>query len=366
MATLRKRRRKGGGFIYWVDFYFNGQRYVKSTKTGDFQTAKRIQKEIEARIARNTFTLDQIKAKKEVHLKKFIIHLLDYSHTHKSDKTYAADKLALNNFLDFAGNVSLDHIDRQMIDQYMNHRIKTVKKSSANVDIRHMKAAFTKAVEWGYIDKNPFRGVRQFTLRKSAPLFFTRGEIRKLLFAIEEEWLKHIVIFALNTGVRIGELVNVEWTDLDFENRTIRIGHKDTFTTKSGKERSVPMSDEAFQLLIHLKQESSYIFPNAAGNRRDSVHVSRKFKQYIRQLGFNEKYSFHTLRHTFASHLVQQGESIYIVSKLLGHSDVKITEIYSHLAPETYVDVVNKLDFQKNRHMPDMDSTNGKTGMKKR
>jgi site-specific recombinase XerD len=75
--------------------------------------------------------------------------------------------------------------------------------------------------------------------------------------------------------------------------------------------------------------------------------VSKKFKKYIREVGLVEQFTFHSLRHTFASHLVQKGVSLYIVSKLLGHSDMKTTEIYAHLAPETFLDVVNILNFQK-------------------
>lgn len=210
MATLRKRKNKSGKEVYLIDFYHHGKRIVRSTKTDDLKRAKLILKDIEARIAKNAFTVEEINPKKKVYLKQFITEYLEYSENHKADKTFLRDRLSFKNFLNQVGNKSLDSIDSKQIDQYLNTRAKAVKKSTANIELRHLKAAFNKAIQWGYIDNNPFKGIKPFSLPKAAPIFFRQHEIDILLNTIDIAWLKQIVIFAINTGVRIGELVNLE------------------------------------------------------------------------------------------------------------------------------------------------------------
>jgi len=83
------------------------------------------------------------------------------------------------------------------------------------------------------------------------------------------------------------------------------------------------------------------------GGRKSGARISKLFTKYLREAGYGKEFTFHSLRHTFASHLVQNGVSLYIVSKLLGHSDIKVTEIYSHLSPETFHDAVSLLGAQQ-------------------
>jgi len=342
MATLRKRINSDGKTIYLIDFYSNGRRFVRSTKTGDFKTAQLILKEIEAKVARNAFKVEDITPKNAIFLKQFIEEFLNYSGTHKSYNTYQADKLSLKTLFRFVGDRSLPSIESRLLDQYANERVEKVKKSSVNVELRHLKAAFSKAVEWGYLQDNPFKAVKLFRLPEGQPSYLKRDELARLLKTIDQAWLKEIVLFAVNTGVRIGELVNIEWSDIDFRDRIIHIRHKKDFTTKSLRERAIPMNGEVFSLLNNLERDGTYIFPNSCGKKRDQVFVSRTFKKYLRKAELDNRLTFHSLRHTFASYLVQNGVSLYIVSKLLGHADVKTTMIYSHLSPQTFHEVMNQ------------------------
>lgn len=265
MATLRKRRNKNGKIVFLVDFYLNGKRFVRSTKTDDPKTAKLILKDIEAKIAKNTFSVEEISPKKKVYLKQFIKEYLEFSQTHKAKKTYLADKLSLNLFMKFVGDRTLSSIDRKLIDQYMNNRAKEVKKSSVNVELRHLKSAFTKAKQWEYIEQNPFKGVTTFKIPKSAPLFLSEDEINELTDGIEESWLKDVVIFDVNTGLRIQELVNLRWEDVDQENLVIKVSNQIDFTTKSKKERIVPICDEVQNLLHRIPKCGIYFFQNRMG-----------------------------------------------------------------------------------------------------
>ncbi len=156
--------------------------------------------------------------------------------------------------------------------------------------------------------------------------------------------LKKIVVFAANTGVRISELINLVWSDIDFHNMTARISNKDDFETKSKRDRTIPLNETAYDVLSGLERKGDYIFSRLDGIKRDKHFICRSFKKCLRKDGLGEGYkSFHSLRHTFASQLVQKGISLYMVQKLMGHSNIKTTEIYAYLAPETFHNVVGVL-----------------------
>lgn len=182
---------------------------------------------------------------------------------------------------------------------------------------------------------------------ENKPKFFNQEQINQLLAVIDKQWFREIFLFAIHTGLRRGEIVNQKWDDVDFDTSSFKVSQDSSFTTKSKKERVIPMNNTVFNLLVSMKRKGEYVFSGERGNKRDGDKLSKQFKAYLEQAGFDPIYTFHSTRHTFASHLVQKGVSLYIVSKLLGHSDIKTTEIYAHLSPETYQDVVRLLDKEK-------------------
>jgi site-specific recombinase XerD len=143
--------------------------------------------------------------------------------------------------------------------------------------------------------------------------------------------------------------VNIKWTDIDLGNMTVRISQSDDFQTKSKKERTISLNEDVYDVLAVMERKGEYVFCRQDGKKRDKHFIARRFKACLKSVALGDGYSFHSLRHTFASHLVQKGVSLYIVSKLLGHADVKTTEIYAHLAPETFHDVVGLLGFGNER-----------------
>ena len=155
-------------------------------------------------------------------------------------------------------------------------------------------------------------------------------------------------MFAANTGVRISELINLEWSDVDFHNMTVRISNKEDFETKSKRERTLPLNETAYDVLSGIERKGDYIFCRLDGKKRDKHFVCRSFKKCLRKAGLGEGYSFHSLRHTFASQLVQKGISLYMVQKLMGHANIKTTEIYAYLAPETFHNIVGVLQLDGN------------------
>jgi site-specific recombinase XerD len=150
--------------------------------------------------------------------------------------------------------------------------------------------------------------------------------------------------------MRQGELVNLRWQDVDLHRKLIHIHSNATFKTKHGKRRTIPLNDVATQLLkskaVHSVGE--YVF-TLSGRQVKESWVSHKFKYYVYAARLkDDRLHFHSLRHTFASWLVQDGVSIYEVQKLLGHSNISVTQVYSHLQPEQLHDTVNKIKVSLN------------------
>ena len=212
-----------------------------------------------------------------------------------------------------------------------------------------LSSAFETAKRWNYIKENPFRKVQKPKVRELQPLFFTKDEMKSLLNVIEDVQLKNLCLVAVSTGLRLGELLNLQWSDIDLISKVIHIRNSETFTTKSRKNRSLPMSDQLAMAFIQMKESSgSELLFHSLGKRLSADWVSKTFKSYVRRLVLNDKLHFHSLRHTFASWLVQDGVSLYEVQKLLGHSNIAVTQVYSHLQPETLHKTVNKISIPMN------------------
>ncbi|MFC2083877.1 tyrosine-type recombinase/integrase [Bacteroidota bacterium] len=216
---------------------------------------------------------------------------------------------------------------------------------------RIIKAAFTKAIEWNYIESNPFKKVKLPKIEKNLPAYITQKELDLILSNTEKKDLREIYILLFNTGMRISECLNLYWSDIDFSNKTIRITNKNGFTTKNKKERQIPMNNTVLELLsskirskkiFSLKDE--YIFSKLPGIRYNVDYISKTFKKAVRKAKLDDRIHLHSLRHSFCSNLVSKGVSLYVVKELAGHESITTTQIYAHLQKETLEKAVNLLD----------------------
>jgi integrase len=203
-----------------------------------------------------------------------------------------------------------------------------------NSTLRHM---FSKAVEWNLIEKSPFTRCKR--------LFYKEDNVRlRYLTEVEENRLlrncighiKPIVITALNTGMRKGEILTLKWGN-------IRNGFIYLHKTKTGEARQVPINETLASLLRSLPRHiaSDYVFCNKEG--KAYADVKKSFKTAVKKAGIQD-FRFHDLRHSFASRLVSKGASLKAVQELLGHKEIRMTLRYSHLADDHKKDVVRLLD----------------------
>jgi integrase len=243
-----------------------------------------------------------------------------------------------------------------------------------NRDLQRVQSVLSRAVEWGVIDRHPFRGLRPMKYDKVGRVRYLSVDeevaLRAALDAREDRlrservrfntWriarglnplpdrigglldnLKPMVLLALNTGMRRGELFSLEWRDVDFSSGIVTVR---AASAKSGQTRRIPLNSEAATVLTlwHKRQgdASALVFPNAEGTRLDNIAKSWGGVMMLARL---ERFNFHDLRHTFASRLVQRGVDLNTVRTLLGHSEISTTLIYSHLAPDNLRAAVEKV-----------------------
>ena len=149
--------------------------------------------------------------------------------------------------------------------------------------------------------------------------------------------------------MRLGELINMTWDNVDFENSLIKIINDNNFNTKNKKDRIVPLNQKLISILreripkIQSILNANLVFKSSKCVKFNSDYVSKGFKDSVRAAGLDDKIHFHTLRHSFASSLVQKGVSLYVVKELLGHEDISTTQIYSHLNKESLFKAVQLL-----------------------
>jgi site-specific recombinase XerD len=181
---------------------------------------------------------------------------------------------------------------------------------------------------------------------KSLPIFITKGEFQKIFDNTKYSFLQDVFITAFYTGMRLGELLNMNWTWVDFKQSLITVKNSNGFTTKSKKERIIPIHQRVGDILYRRHTptgKSSFVFYRDGGIKLNGDFVSKQFKRAVRQAGLNDDIHFHTLRHSFASNLVQSGASLYVVKELLGQQDYTTTQIYSHLDNGSLSQAIKKL-----------------------
>lgn len=297
-----------------------------------------------------TFKQSKQPRSKQVTLSAFTKDFLAFAQGNFSPRTVQFYDYSLKKLAATIGDISLPSITPMHYDMFKTERLKTMSAITVNIDLRTIRASFNTAVRWGLIETNPFSRQKLVPIPEATPLFFTKDDFRKLINSIKEEWLKEMVIFATLTGLRRGELVNLRWSEVDLDRKTISIQSSPTFKTKNGKKRIVPLNDTAYYILLSKQKSgpSTHVF-TLNGKPVLDEWLSHKFKWYVYDCKFREdRLHFHSLRHTFASWLVQDGVSLYEVQKLLGHSNISVTQIYSHLQPELMHNTVNKLNFSLN------------------
>jgi len=239
--------------------------------------------------------------------------------------------------------ILLKHLDAGSIRPYMEDS--RVAQATRRHRGQHLRVFFNWAKREDLLDNNPFDRLELPKAHNKIAEFLTPNQLQHLLSEIagedgaENEWLTDIVLFAVNTGLRRGELLSLTWASVDHESNIVTVRNTNDFSTKSGHERTIPLSSDARKILLNRQamnacSQNNVIFRGPGGKTLTGDYVTKRFKYFVRKAGLSESIRFHSLRHTCASWLVMRGVSIPVVQAILGHRDFSTTMGYAHLAPD--------------------------------
>lgn len=244
------------------------------------------------------------------------------------------------------GNIRIDELSQIKVERWKQDRAKQVKPATVNRELASLKASLNRATEWGLLAINPVKNVRGIKGAQTIRVRYLNAEERKRLYTALEsrtDHIKYIVLLALNTGIRRGEVFGLRWKDIRFGDHptlTVRVD-----SAKSKKARHIPLNHQATKTLIEWQLKSGhrdgYVFPSASGH--ELTDIKRSWGSLIKTANIKD-FRFHDLRHDFASVLVMNGADLYSVKELLGHSTIEMTQRYAHLSPDRLRQVISALE----------------------
>ena len=323
------------GKNYYIDYYFGGRR-KRECVGPDKRLAETVLKKRKVEIAEGRY-LD-IKKNEKIKFEDFADQYLEL-HSKPNNKSWErSDLYNLNSLKRYFSGKYLYEITSIMIERFKTERIKEVSPATVNRNLACLKCMLNKAIQWGKLEENPFKVVKLLKENNKRLRYLEREEIVRLLARCSKR-LRSIVVIALNTGMRKGEILGLKWQDIDFKRGIIYL-----YNTKNGEKREIPVNEMAKTALLRtLKHpDSAYVFCDKKGkpfgNIRKSFFTALKNSAII-------NFHFHDLRHTFASHLVMSGVDLNTVRELMGHKSLEMTLRYAHLSPDhkrRAVDILSK------------------------
>lgn len=334
--------------FYQLTYEVYGKRTTVSTKTNNLQSAYKFMAAF-SRDDKISIREGNNKQKiKPISLSNFQEEYLEFTRITKSKHYVRSVKTSFKILLEFSGDIYLNRLDLRTLDKFITATYQRTQRG-ASLYYRTLKAAFNKAIQWNYLLENPFKKIKTPKVAKSFPTFVSESELKSILDKTKESYLKDLFITAFYTGMRLGELLNMKWSWIDLNQNNIAVQCSEHFTTKSKKERIIPINS-SLQIILSNRfpkvvsiTDDEFVFSKIPGIKLNENYVSKQFKKSLRAAKLDEKIHFHTLRHSFASLLVQRGVSLYVVKELLGHEALSTTQIYSHLQQQNLRDAVNLL-----------------------
>jgi integrase len=330
MARLYKRNDN-----YYVDYSYKEKRYRKSVGK-DKKIAELILKDTEVKIAKGEHL--GIAEPKKILFEGFVKEYLDYAKINKAQSTFQGDfKRFKANLLPYFSGKYLKEIGTSLIEQFKTMRIAKVKGSTVNRDLSLLKHFFTKAIDLEYTTNNPVKKVKFFKESQGRTRFLNPQEITTLLNNCSGI-LKSVVMTAIYTGMRRGEILNLKWQDVDIINKNITVTQ-----TKNNVVRNIPIAAALFNELMQLPKHSEYVFSESDGIRYTPAKARKQLEAAVKKANLSGV-NYYTLRHSFASNLAMNCVDLRTIADLLGDRTLQMVMRYSHLSRSHLQNAIGKLN----------------------
>lgn len=279
---------------------------------------------------------------------RYIEKFLNYLKIEKNYSRYTSDNYEhdLRDFAGFLGDMALDKVDYLFLRKYLAFlKEHNLGQRTVSRRLSCLRSFFKFLCREGHLKSNPIVGLHSPKQEKHLPLFFTEDEVLKLIGAPEgRDWMdfrdRAILEVFYSTGMRVSELVGLRIDDIDFIGGIVKV------MGKGRKERILPIGDKALNALkAYLEKrdkDSEWVFLNKNKRPITTRGVRMIIDNYIHRVCRKHGASPHTLRHSFATHLLDRGADLRSVQELLGHANLSTTQIYTHLTTDKLKKVYDK------------------------
>lgn len=280
-----------------------------------------------------------VKNMNNIYISDFLSYLeVEANYSKNTINSYEND---LNKFEEYYKNKDLLKITSKDIEKYIQ-TLSDLAPTTVSHNISSLKTFYSYFLKQVRISNNPTDGIKSPKLGIHLPTYLTIDEVNKLLdIEVTDAFSsrnKAILELMYATGLRISEVISLEFKNVDYDECIIRV------MGKGSKERIVPVNDYAIKYLKEyidnyrpelVKNEiNNYIFLNNHGRMLTRQGIFKMIKNYAALKNIKKTIGPHTLRHTFATHLLENGADLRVIQELLGHSDISTTQIYTHLTKE--------------------------------
>lgn len=280
-----------------------------------------------------------VKHMNNIYISDFLSYLeVEANYSKNTINSYEND---LNKFEEYYKSKDLLKITSKDIEKYIQ-TLSDLAPTTVSHNISSLKTFYSYFLKQGRVSNNPTDGIKSPKLGIHLPTYLTIDEVNKLLdIEVTDAFSsrnKAILELMYATGLRISEVISLEFKNIDYDECIIRV------MGKGSKERIVPVNDYAIKYLKEyidnyrpelVKNEiNNYIFLNNHGRMLTRQGIFKMIKNYAALKNIKKTIGPHTLRHTFATHLLENGADLRVIQELLGHSDISTTQIYTHLTKE--------------------------------
>ncbi len=331
---------------WWVDFRFERNRYRKKSPTNSREGAKDYEATLRQKLSRGE-KLEEEKTESKESFAKFARTWFEVyvKGNNKHSEIISKESILRVHLIPFFGKIILERIDTQIIERYKREKTKTnLCNKSINNHLAVMRKCLETALEWKILKETP-----KIKFLKTPPQKFdylSESECQTLLANTSKD-LHDMILIGLNAGLRFGEIIALSWKDVDLDRKILSISQSiakgKIGSTKSNRNRFIPMSEQLCEMLKRRIRENNLVFCEN-GEPLNQIKYCKLLYKACRGSNLRE-IGWHVLRHTFASHLAQKNISIKAIQELLGHSDIKTTMRYAHLSPSELRSAVDVLNF---------------------
>lgn len=337
MATIYKRGRN-----WYIDYRYKGRRHQKRLGPSR-HLAEKAKIDLEYQIANERLGLFQ----KEIKLIDLATQFGHQVEVNISEGTRVRYREVLTHFKKFLNahypDLLISRLRELHIEHYKGERQKLIKPRTINFEVILIKSMLKYAVKNRYLSESPIAGVKMLSVQQKKPVFLEQGEIDLILDGSPDR-LRPVYFAFLQTGMRAGELINLEWSDIDLTKNLLYIRPKDFWQPKTARERIIPITSQLAAVIAGLPRDHRWVFANTQGNRWSRNYLREALVKIAKDQGLDLRIGLHTLRHTFASQLAMKGVSLLAIRDLLGHSTADTTLIYAHLSQSHLAEAMRKLN----------------------